>query len=192
MSHREYKPSSLSHQTNFHLYVKRICLNSLDIFAIIVVNISSPYYHLSHREYKRGYEWKYLLKVDFQYRLSSGKKEKRKYRNKCKCCPVSLSIVRSQRLPLIRILNCRNCNQCLKCHESLGLSLSLCQKIQQQKSLSTNDYFSLFKFLPDDSESSAGAEMMRMMVIRVMTRMRIRMRTRTRMIKVGRRHLGEN
>ena len=67
-----------------------------------------------------------------------------------------------------------------------GIVFVIMSKNSKIKSLSTNDYFSLFKFLPDDSESSAGAEMMRMMVIRVMMRMRLRM------IKVGRRHLGEN
>ena len=79
-----------------HFYVKRIWSNSFDFFVNIIV--SSPYYQLfhreykiclpsslsisselspylyqlSHREYKRGYKRKYLLKVDFQYRLSSG------------------------------------------------------------------------------------------------------------------------
>ena len=54
-----------------------------------------------------------------------------KHHKNCECCPVSLLIVRWQRLSWIQVLHCRNCNQCLKCHESLGLSLSLCQKIQK-------------------------------------------------------------
>ena len=79
------------------------------------------------------------------------------------------------------------------CTRIVFVSMSKMQKEKAEKhpraslhGLSINDYLSLFKFLPDDSESSAGAEMMVMMVIRVMTRMR------TRMIKLGRRHLGEN
>ena len=45
---------------------------------------------------------------------------KTKHRKNCECCPVSLFIVRQQRLSWIQDLNCRNCNQCLKCHKSLG------------------------------------------------------------------------
>ena len=48
-----------------------------------------------------------------------------KHRKNCECCPVSLLIVRQQRLLWIHVLNCQNCNYCLKCHKSLGLSLSL-------------------------------------------------------------------
>ena len=48
-----------------------------------------------------------------------------KHRKNCECCPMSLLIVRLQRLSWIQILNCQNCNQCLKCHKSLRLSLSL-------------------------------------------------------------------
>ena len=44
----------------------------------------------------------------------------RKHRKKCECCPVSLLIVREQRLSRIQVLNCQKCNQCLKCHKSLG------------------------------------------------------------------------
>ena len=36
-------------------------------------------------------------------------------------CPVSLLIVRSQKLSWNQVLNCKNCNQCLKCLRSLGL-----------------------------------------------------------------------
>ena len=35
----------------------------------------------------------------------------------CKCCPVSLLIVRSQRLSRIQVPNCQNYYQCLKCHK---------------------------------------------------------------------------
>ena len=48
-----------------------------------------------------------------------------KHRKNCECCPVSLLIVRSQRLSCIQVLNCQNFDQCLKCHKSLGLSLKL-------------------------------------------------------------------
>ena len=34
-----------------------------------------------------------------------------KHRKNCKCCPVSLSIVRSQWLSWIQVLNCLNCQQ---------------------------------------------------------------------------------
>ena len=43
-----------------------------------------------------------------------------KHRKNCECCPVSLLIVRQQRLSWIQVLNCQNCNQCLKSHKSLG------------------------------------------------------------------------
>ena len=48
-----------------------------------------------------------------------------KHRKNCECCPVSLFIARKQRLSWIQVLNFQNCNQCLKCHKLLGLSLSL-------------------------------------------------------------------
>ena len=38
-----------------------------------------------------------------------------------------------QLLSWIQALNCQNCNQCLKCHLSLGLSLSLCSKEDRKK-----------------------------------------------------------
>ena len=41
-----------------------------------------------------------------------------KHRKNCECCPVSQLIVRKQRLSWIQVLNCQNCNQCLKCHLS--------------------------------------------------------------------------
>ena len=44
-----------------------------------------------------------------------------KHRKNCECCPVSLLIVRWQRLSWIQVLNCKNCNQCLNCHKSAGL-----------------------------------------------------------------------
>ena len=47
----------------------------------------------------------------------------KKHRKNCECCPVSLLIVRWQRLPWIQVLNCQNFNQCLKGHKSLGLLL---------------------------------------------------------------------
>ena len=50
-----------------------------------------------------------------------------KHRKNCKCCPVSLLIVRSQRLSWIQVLNCQNCNQCLKGNKSPGFRLSLSQ-----------------------------------------------------------------
>ena len=53
-----------------------------------------------------------------------------KHHKNCKCCPVSLIILRSQRLSWIQVLNCQNCNQCLKGHKSQGsLSLSKLSKI---------------------------------------------------------------
>ena len=39
-----------------------------------------------------------------------------KHHNNCECCPVSLLIVRYQRLSWIQVLNFQKCNQCLKCH----------------------------------------------------------------------------
>ena len=45
------------------------------------------------------------------------------HRKNCECCPVSLLIVRQQRLSWIQVLNCQNCNQYLKCHRSLRLLL---------------------------------------------------------------------
>ena len=48
-----------------------------------------------------------------------------KNRKNWECCPVSLLIIRSQRLSWIQVINYKNCNQCLKGHKSLGLSLSL-------------------------------------------------------------------
>ena len=47
------------------------------------------------------------------------------HRKNCECCPVSLLIVRHQRLSWIQVLNWQNCNKCLKCHKCLGLSLLL-------------------------------------------------------------------
>ena len=41
-----------------------------------------------------------------------------KHRKNCECCPVSQLIVIQQRLSWIQVLNCQNCNQCLKCHKS--------------------------------------------------------------------------
>ena len=53
-----------------------------------------------------------------------------KHHKNCKCCPLSLLILRSQRLSWIQVLNCQNCNQCLKGHKSQGsLSLSKLSKI---------------------------------------------------------------
>ena len=43
---------------------------------------------------------------------------KRKHRKNCECCPVSLLIVRNQRLSWIQVLNCQNSNQCLNCQKS--------------------------------------------------------------------------
>ena len=37
-----------------------------------------------------------------------------KHCKNCEFCPVSLSIVRLQRLSWIQVLHCQNCNQCLK------------------------------------------------------------------------------
>ena len=59
-----------------------------------------------------------------------------KHRKNCECCPVSLLIVRQQRMSWIQVLNCKNCNQCLKCHKSLGLSLSLSLSVYLSLSLS--------------------------------------------------------
>ena len=42
-----------------------------------------------------------------------------KHRKNCECCPVSLLIVRKQRLSEIQVLNCQNSNQCLNCQKSL-------------------------------------------------------------------------
>ena len=42
-----------------------------------------------------------------------------KHRKNCECCPVSLLIVRKQRLSRIQVLNCQNSNQCLNCQKSL-------------------------------------------------------------------------
>ena len=52
--------------------------------------------------------------------LSNTSKEcQKKHCKNCKCCPASLLIVRQQRLSWIQVLNCQNCNQCLKGHKSL-------------------------------------------------------------------------
>ena len=48
-----------------------------------------------------------------------------KHPKNCEGCPVSLLIVMSQRLSWIQFVKCQNCNRCLKCHKSLGLSLLL-------------------------------------------------------------------
>ena len=42
-----------------------------------------------------------------------------KHRKNCECCPVSLLIVRKQRMSWIQVLNCQNSNQCLNCQKSL-------------------------------------------------------------------------
>ena len=42
-----------------------------------------------------------------------------KHRKNCECCPVSLLIVRKQRMSWIHVLNCQNSNQCLNCQNSL-------------------------------------------------------------------------
>ena len=47
---------------------------------------------------------------------------RKKHRKNCECCPLSHLIVREQRLSWIWVLNCKNCNQCLNCHKSAGLS----------------------------------------------------------------------
>ena len=44
-----------------------------------------------------------------------------KHRKNCECCPVSLLIVKSQRLSWIQVLNCQNCNH-LKGHNLSKLS----------------------------------------------------------------------
>ena len=71
-----------------------------------------------------------LLPARVQVSCSAGKK----HRKNCECCPVSLLIVRSQRLSWIQFLKCQRCNQCLKSLKSLfegalqmyfSLSLSL-------------------------------------------------------------------
>ena len=49
---------------------------------------------------------------------------KTKHRKNCECCPVFFFIVRQQRLSWIQVLNFQNCKKCLKCHKSLGMSLS--------------------------------------------------------------------
>ena len=59
-----------------------------------------------------------------------------KHRKNCECCPVSLLIVGQQRMSWIQVLNCKDCNQCLKCHKSLGLSLSLSLSVYLSLSLS--------------------------------------------------------
>ena len=47
--------------------------------------------------------------------------EPNKHCKNCECCPVSLLIVRRQRLLWIQGLNFQNYNQCPKCHKSLGI-----------------------------------------------------------------------
>ena len=42
--------------------------------------------------------------------LTNGGLLKEKHRKNCECCPVSLLIVRQQRLSWIQVLNCQNCN----------------------------------------------------------------------------------
>ena len=66
----------------------------------------------------------------------------KKTRKNCECCPVSLLIVRQQRLSNIQVLNCQTCNQCPKCHKSPGLSLSLWPghgRVIKQKNKSISD-----------------------------------------------------
>ena len=60
----------------------------------------------------------------------------KKHRKNCECCPVSPLIVRQQRLSWIQVLNCRNRNQCLKCHKSVWLSLSFPLSLSLSMSLS--------------------------------------------------------
>ena len=42
----------------------------------------------------------------------------KKHRKNCKCCQMSLLIVKKQRLSWIQVLNCQNSNQCLNCQKS--------------------------------------------------------------------------
>ena len=42
-----------------------------------------------------------------------------KHRKNCECCPVSLLIVRKQRMSLIHALDCQNSNRCLNCQNYL-------------------------------------------------------------------------
>ena len=54
-----------------------------------------------------------------------------KHRNNCKCCPVSLLIVRSQRLSWIQVLNCLKCQQFHTSSQAMsrlchGLCICLC------------------------------------------------------------------
>ena len=55
--------------------------------------------------------------------LSSGKRLECKfkfwikYRENCGFCPMSLFIVRQKVLSWIQVFDCKNCNQCLKCHK---------------------------------------------------------------------------
>ena len=44
-----------------------------------------------------------------------------KHRKNCEWCPLSLLIVRLQRLSWIPVLNWKICNQWFKCHKSLGM-----------------------------------------------------------------------
>ena len=49
---------------------------------------------------------------------TDSEEKKEKHRKNCECCPVSQLIVRKQRLSWIQVLNCQNCNLCLKWHKS--------------------------------------------------------------------------
>ena len=71
--------------------------------------------------------WK-LWTLDWRLSTFLNTGYKSKHRKNCECCPVSQLIVRYQRLSWIQVFNFQNCNQCLKCHKSPGLS---CQKLSK-------------------------------------------------------------
>ena len=130
---------ALSHFSKFNYYNPQLLL-------LLLVTTKSELQYLEKRKTHNFLEeekthifvilWQYLGN-EKSYERSAGVKTTgfsvpfqihktnfRKHRQNCECCPVSLLIVRSQRLSWIQVLNCQHCNQC-QGHKSLGVSLSL-------------------------------------------------------------------
>ena len=89
---------------SFNIFVFRLYSNTGDIECVI------------HTRYRSGVANKVWLFCKIRPRVSSQVSQRLNtiHRKNCECCPVSLLIVRSQRLSWIQILNCHHCPKCHK------------------------------------------------------------------------------
>ena len=64
-------------------------------------------FNQKNKSEKWKHKWSYSKKSKLKSESRNGKS---KHRKNCECCPVSLLIVRQQRLSWFQVLNCQNCN----------------------------------------------------------------------------------